>query len=178
MSTAPAPARRPSARRYVLAGVLAAVALVIATVVAVVIGRALGGYDIAPLPAGAPATVTVGERGEAIWVSPQEATGTCTSTDVETGASSIWNGTASSMTTTDHGRTWSRVGIVRGEPGSRHTVTCTGSSAADVFGHAANPRVARYVTIGVVGGGTAGVLGLAGFVLALVTAIQRSRRPA
>ncbi|QGG40483.1 hypothetical protein [Aeromicrobium yanjiei] len=177
MSTAPPVARRPSSRRYVVAGLLAAVALVAGTVVAVIIGRALVGYDITPFTDGSTTTVTVGDRGEAIWSSPERVVVRCASVDDATGEASMSGGTAS-MTTTRSGRTWTRVGIVEGEPGSRHTVRCAAGGGDALFGHAPNPRIARYVTIGVVGGGVAGLLAVAAFVLALVTAIQRSRRPA
>lgn len=174
MSTHPAPVR-PGKRGYVIGAVLAVLGLVIAAIVVAVIGRALAGYEITPFDVRTPTTITVGDRGEAIWMSPDQATGSCTSVGEQTGEDSLTSGTASEVTTTDAGRTWTRVGIVEGEPGSRHVVTCDGAVGAERFGHAANPRIGHYLVIGIAGGGAAGLLGLAAFVLVLVTAIRRSK---
>ena len=171
---APTAPEKPGRGWYVVATVLAVIAAAIVVFLAVWIGRAVAGYSVTPFEQEDSTTVTVRDRGVAIWVSPQDAPTSCVATDVDTQQPSLDNGSASKVTITDDGRTWSRVGIVKGEPGSRHLVRCDPTGD---FGYADNPRIARYVIFGVGGGVLAAASGIAAFVIVLVVAIKRNRRP-
>lgn len=175
MVTPVTPAKRPSSRWYVVAAVLATVAVTIGVVLAVWIVRAVTGYDITTFEAGQEQTVKLGDHDEAIWVAPDGAVASCSSVD-EQGQPSFGRRTAT-MTISDGAHSWTRVGIVEGPPGSRHTVTCQGDPGFQVFGHAPNPQIAKYVIVGVSGGLIAGLSALAAFVIVLVVAIRRNRRP-
>lgn len=175
MTTPVTPAKRPSRRWYGVAAVLAAVAVTIGIVLAVWIARAITGYDITTFEAGQEQSIELGDHGEAIWVAPDGAVADCDSVD-EQGQPSLFDGTAT-VTMSDGAHNWTRVGIVKGAPGSRHTVTCEGDGGAQVFGHAPNPQIAKYVILGAGGGLIAGLSALAAFVIVLVVAIKRNRKP-
>ncbi len=168
------PVKRPRRSWYVVAAVMAAVGIAILVVLAIWIGRAVAGFSVTPFEQGDTATVTVGDRGVAIWVSPQAAAASCVSTDVEDGRPSLGQGSASTVTVTDHGRTWRRVGIVKGQPGSKHLVECDVTSNEE-FGYADNPRIGRYVTFGVAGGVAATLMLVGAFVIVPVVAVKRKR---
>lgn len=175
MPPTPAGARR----RYVISGVLVVIAVALGATFGVIVTRAIAGYDIAPLsdPTGASgSSVTVGERSLAIWVSPDLGTATCGSVDDATGRDSFSSGSSVSMSFTKGSRSWVRVGTVQGRPGSTHTVTCEVEPGV-VVGQADTPRVARYLVLGAALGGTALLLVLAAFTLALVTALRRRAAP-
>lgn len=175
MTTPVTPAKRPSRKWYAVAAVLATVAVTIGIVLAVWITRAVMGYDIVTFEAGQEQTVELGDQGEAIWMAPNGAAADCSSQD-EQGQPSLGGGSAT-MTISDGSHDWIRVGIVKGEPGSRHTVTCEGDATSQIFGHAPNPQITKYVIFGVSGGLVAGLSGLAAFVIVLVVAIKRNRKP-
>lgn len=177
MSTPPPLPQRPGTRGYAIAGALTALAVLVAIVVAVIIGRAVAGYDITPIPAGQDVTITIEDRDIALWVAPEMSSGTCSSTLEGTQTSTLASGTADRITVTDGGLTWVRVGIVKGVPGSSHTVLCSDVGDVQAFGFAPNPRIGRYVVLGLVAGGIAGLLLLAAFIVALVTGLRRRRRP-
>lgn len=175
MTTPASPAKRPGRGWYVVAAVLAAIAVAILVVLGVWIGRALVGYDVTTFEAGEPVTIVLQDRGEAIWVSPESDAADCHTTDDQQG--SFGPGSADRMTITDGGYNWGRVGILKGEPGSEHTLVCGQQGTAQLFGHAPNPRISRYVAIGVTGGAMAGLAAIAAFVIVLVVAIKRNRKP-
>ncbi|MCW2769969.1 MAG: hypothetical protein JWR27_1402 [Aeromicrobium sp.] len=176
MSNPPPLPERPSTRGYVVAGVLTALAVLVAISVSVVIARAVAGYDITPIPAGQDVSILVEDRGVALWVAPELSSGTCTSTLEGTETSTMSTGSADRITVTDGGLTWVRVGIVKGTPGSHHTVLCSGEGDVQAFGFAPNPRIGRYVVMGLAAGGIVGLLLLTAFIIALVTGLRRSRR--
>lgn len=161
------PAEPNARRRYLVAAGLVVVAVALGSIFGVVVARALSGYDITPFAVDQDTSVTVGDRDLAIWASPASSAVTCTS-------DSFSEGTAS-MTVTLGSRSWKRIGLVKGDPGSSHTVSCTGAEGGDQVGYADNPRVLRYVVLGAALGGTAVLLVLVAFVLALVTALRRPR---
>ncbi|KAA1397509.1 hypothetical protein [Aeromicrobium ginsengisoli] len=173
MSTPIAP-QRPGRGWYVVATGLAVIAAALIVFLAVWIGRAVAGYSVTPFEQEDSTTVTVGDRGVAIWVSPQDTPTSCVATDIDTQQPSLDGGSASKVTITDGGQTWSRVGIVKGQPGSKHLVRCDPTGD---FGYADNPRIGRYVLFGVGGGVLAVVSGIAAFVIVLVVAIKRNRTP-
>jgi hypothetical protein len=175
MTNPASPAKRPGRGWYAVAAVLAALAVAIGAVLAVWIIRALVGYEVTTFRAGEPVTIVLQDRGEAIWVSPENDVATCHTTDGDQG--SFGPGTADRMTITDGGYNWSRVGILKGEPGSEHTLVCGDGGTAQVFGHAPNPRIGRYVTYGVAGGLVAGLAIIAAFVIVPVVAVKRNRKP-
>ncbi len=146
-------------------------AVALGAVFGFVVSRALAGYDIDPVADPARSTVTVGDRPLAIWVSPASTSTSCTSEEVDTGRDSFSSGRAS-MTITDRARSWERVGVVSGDPGSRHTLTCTTGSDV-VVGQADNPRLTRYIVLGIAIGVIALVLVIGAGTLALVTALRR-----
>lgn len=172
----PATPERPARGWYAVATVMAVVAAAILVFLGVWIGRAVAGYSVTPFEDGTSTMVTVGDRGVAIWISPQDTPVGCLARDVDTGESTLDDGSASKVTITDGGHTWSRVGIVKGEPGSKHLVECEGAGG-EVLGYADNPRIGRYVLFGVVGGVLALVTGIAALVIVLVVAIKRNRKP-
>ncbi|KRC64592.1 hypothetical protein ASE12_07330 [Aeromicrobium sp. Root236] len=172
----PATPKRPGRGWYAVATVMAVVATAILVLLGVWIGRAVAGYSVTPFDDGSSTTVTIGDRGVAIWVSPQDTPISCLARDVDTGESTLDAGSASKVTITDGGLSWSRVGIVKGEPGSKHLVQCE-ATGGEVLGYADNPRIGRYVLFGVVGGVLALVTGIAAFVIVLVVAIKRNRKP-
>jgi hypothetical protein len=175
--SADVPAKAPGRGWYAVAAALVTIAVVVAGAFIVVLVRAAAGYTVVPFPADQPTTIELGERDVALWVSPTDAEARCTATDRVTGADSFSPGSGS-MSFSTNGRTWQRVGIVQGAPGSTHTVVC-GNAMVSQFGEAPNPRVGRYVVMGAVAGGLAALLVLAAFIIALVVAIRRSRaRPA
>ncbi|KAA1372939.1 hypothetical protein [Aeromicrobium fastidiosum] len=116
--------------------------------------------------------MTVGDRALAIWVSPSTATTYCGAEEVGTGRDSFSTSISTSMSVTDGGRTWERVGLVKGAAGSKHQLSCSTGTPLTI-GQADNPRLARYVLLGV----TIGVVGLLLVVvagaLALTTALRR-----
>jgi hypothetical protein len=158
-------------RRYVLAGGLVVVAVALGAIFGVVVTRAIAGYDIDRVSDPADATVTVGDRPLAVWVQPSTATTSCTSRQVGSERESFSSGRAS-MSMSSGGTSWKRVGVVEGRPGSKHNLSCTGGSGL-VIGTADNPRLTRYIVLGVALGGTAVLLVLTAFTLALVTALRR-----
>ncbi len=81
-------------------------------------------------------------------------------------------GSASKVTVTD-AVTWSGR-IVKGEPGSKHLVECDTRGEVRLC---RQPRIGRYVAYGVIGGVLAGLAGIAAFVIVLVVAIKRNRKP-
>lgn len=174
MSAPSAPVKRPGRGWYAVAAVLAALAAAILVVLAIWIGRAVAGYSITPFETNT--TVTVGDRGVAIWVSPQNRLTPCLSYNLDTAQQSISDGTASKVTVTDGGHTWRRVGIVEGPPGSKHAVTC-GDGGTEQFGYADNPRIGRYVVGGVAGGLVAGLAAIGAFVIVPIVAVKRHRKP-
>lgn len=174
MTTPVWPAKRPSRGWYAVAAVLAALAVAIGTVLAVWIIRALLGYEVTPFPEGEPVTIVLEDRGEAIWVSPDSVAATC---EVTGGQGSFGRGSAERVTFFDRGRNWVRVGIVNGASGSEQTVICRDQGTTQVFGHAPNPRIGPYVVVGLLGGGIAGICAVAAFVIVLVVAIKRNRKP-
>jgi hypothetical protein len=146
-------------------------AVALGAVFGFVVSRALAGYDISPVADPERSTVTVGDRPLAIWVSPASATTSCGSDEVDSGRDSFSPGRAS-MTVTDRGRSWERVGLVSGDPGSRHTLTCSAGTDL-VIGQADNPRLTRYVVLGIATAGVAVLLVIGAGTLALVTALRR-----
>ena len=163
-------------RRYGIAAVMVVLAVALGAVFGLVAVRAVAGYDITPFDAGTRTTVTVADRPVAIWASPESAAGTCAATDIDTGRQSDLGSPSGSVTLTTGSRTWSRIAVVQGEPGSTHLVECSASDERLVYGYAENPRISRYVLLGVAMVGAAALLVLGAFVLALVTAL-RSRTP-
>ncbi len=176
MTSPISPATRPGRGWYAVAAVLAVAAAATLVVLAVWIGKAIAGYSVTPFEQTNTTTITVGDRGVAIWVAPEGALAICTAKDVDTGQSSLSFGSASKVTVTDGGETWKRAGIVKGEPGSKHLVECDAPGGGEL-GYADNPRIGRYVTYGVVGGVLAGLAGIAAFVIVLVVVIKRNRKP-
>lgn len=163
-------------RRYSIAAGMVVVAVALGAVFGVLVARAVAGYDITTVRAGESADVTVGDRTIAVWASPSDATTYCSATDTETGRDSFSQQLASSMTLTIGSRTWGRVGVIDGAPGSTHTLSCSGGGEPEI-GYADNPRVLHYVVLGSALGGTALLLVISAFVLALVTAVrQRSAK--
>lgn len=158
-------------RRYVLAGGFVVVAVALGAIFGVVVTRAIAGYDITPVPAPTSSTVTVGDRPLAVWVQPSTATTYCTARQVGSGRESFSRGRASLSISTG-GSSWKRVGVVEGRPGSQHRLSCSTETSL-LIGTADNPRLTRYVVLGVVLGGTAVLLVLTAFTLALVTALRR-----
>jgi hypothetical protein len=176
MTTPISPATRPGRGWYAVAAVLAVAAVVTFVVLAVWIGKAIAGYSVTPFEDGSSTTITVGDQGVAIWVAPEDTATSCVARDVETNESSLTRGSASKVTITDGGDGWRRVGIIKGEPGSKHFVECDAPGGGQ-FGYADNPRIGRYVAYGVTGGVLAGIAGIAAFVIVLVVAIKRNRKP-
>lgn len=176
MTTPATPARRPGRGWYAVSAVLVAVAITIVVALAIWIGRAVAGYSVTPFEQGNSTTVTLGDRGVAIWFSPQSGTASCTATDVDTEESSLNFASATKVTLTDGGHTWKRAGIVKGEPGSKHLVECDDSSGQE-FGYADNPRISRYVLFGVIGGVVAALGFIAAFVIVPIVAVKRNRKP-
>lgn len=159
-------------RRYAVAAGMVVVAVALGAVFGVVIARAIAGYDITPVRSGETFTVPIGDRKIAVWASPADTTAYCGSADSDTDSGTFTEQLASSMTVTTGDRSWGRIGVVDGQPGSTVTLTCSGDDAA-VIGYADNPRVLRYVVIGGALGGTALLLVISAFVLALVTALRK-----
>ncbi|MBD8605233.1 hypothetical protein IFT73_00080 [Aeromicrobium sp. CFBP 8757] len=158
-------------RRYAVAAGLVVLAVALGAVFGLVVSRALAGYDIEPVADPTRSTVTVGDRPLAVWVSPATASTSCDAEEVDGGRDSFSTGRAS-MTINGRTRSWERVGVVSGAAGSRHTLTCTGGSDL-VIGTADNPRLTRYVVLGIAVAGIALVLVVAAGTLALVTALRR-----
>lgn len=158
-------------RRYVLAGGLVVVAVALGAIFGVVVTRAIAGYDITPVADATGSTVTVGDRPLAVWVQPSTATTSCTARQVGSERESFSRGRASLSISTG-GSSWKRVGVVEGRPGSQHRLACAAESDL-VIGTADNPRLTRYVVLGVALAGTAVLLVLTAFTLALVTALRR-----
>jgi len=169
--------RLPGRTGFTVAAVLAALSIAIGAIVAVLIVRAMIGYSITPFAPDDQITVTVHDRSVALWMTPETAGANCTAINDATQQPSAHSGSADTMTITDGGHTWTRLGVVEGPPGSTHSVTCTGYGTAplpQLLGYAPNPRIARYVTLGVVGGSIAGLSALASVALIIVTAVRRS----
>lgn len=154
-------------RRYVVAGAMVVLAVALGAVFGLIATRAIAGYEITPVDDPTGSTVTVGDRPLAVWVSPQTATTYCS---IEGG--DLTSDPQPSITLTDGSRTWKRVAIVRADPGSQQRLTCTAESDLEI-GTADTPRLTRYVVLGVTLGGTAVLLVLAAFTIALVTAVRR-----
>ncbi|MEJ7634090.1 hypothetical protein [Aeromicrobium sp.] len=176
MTTPAAPATRPGRGWYAVAAVLTLVAVTIGIALATWIVRALVGYDVTPIPENRPVSIELLDRGEAIWVAPEGAAASCRSVD-DQGQDSLVPGTADQVTITDGGQEWERLGIVEGSPGSQHSVTCQSAGRPVLFGHAPNPQIGRYVGVGVTGGLISGLSALGAFVIVLVVAIKRNRKP-
>lgn len=175
MTTPASPSSRPSRGWYALAAVLAALAVVIGAALAAWIIRALVGYEIVEFPEGEPVTIVLKDRGEAIWVTPENVGATCKATgDSDYSFSS---GSADRMTFIRGGQTWVRVGILKGPPGAEYTVVCEDLGTTQQFGHAPNPQIGRYVVVGVSGGLVAGLSAMAAFLIVLVVAIKRNSKP-
>jgi hypothetical protein len=168
------PAQRSGNRGFVVAGALTVAAVLVAAVMAVIVARAIAGYTISVIPTGQDTVVTLGDRDTALWIAPDGALGSCTATLEGTETSTLSTGGADLMVT-DGGITWSRVGVVHGDPGTRHTVLCSGGADVQAFGTAPNPHIARYVVMGGLAAVLAGLLLVTAFVIALVTALRRSR---
>lgn len=164
-------ARPDTRRRYVIAGALVVVSVALGAVFGVVVARALAGYEIEPVTDLAGSSVTLGDRPLAVWASPEGVDANCTATDVE-GNDALATGLSTSMSITDGGRSWTRIGVVDGASGSTVTLSCEGYADLTI-GVADNPRLLRYVVLGVALVGTAGLLVIIAFVLALVTAMRR-----
>lgn len=174
-ATPATPAQRPGRGWYAVAAVLAAIAVAIGAVLAVWIIRALAGYEITEFREGEPVTIVLQDRGEAIWVTPADGAATCRTTDDQQG--SFGPGSADRMSITDGGHNWSRVGILKGAPGSKHTLVCEGQGMTQLFGHAPNPRISRYVVGGVTGGLVAALAAIGAFVIVPIVAVKRHRKP-
>lgn len=174
MSSDTGPTRLPGRAGFTIAALLAILAIAIGTVVTIVIVRAVTGYSISTIEPNQPTFVTLSDRGEAVWMSPETASGTCRSVDDQQ-QPSIGPGSADTITITDGGRTWTRVGIIEGPPSSRHALVCEDEGGAEQFGHAPNPQVGKYVLLGVGGGLTSMLVGTLAIVLAIVTGVRRSR---
>ncbi|MCL3819868.1 hypothetical protein [Aeromicrobium wangtongii] len=166
MSAAAGP-RRP----YAVAAGLVVVAVALGALFGVIVARAISGYDITRLPDPSGSTVTVGDRSVAVWVSPRDAAVSCDATADGTSRKTLTS-TGRGLSLSDGGRTWRRVGVLSGEPGTTFTVSCSGDDLSGV-GYADNPRPVRYIVLGVLLAGTAALLMLSAFVLALVTALRR-----
>lgn len=179
MAVPATPTKRPGRGWYAVAAVLAAISVAIGTVLAVWIIRDLVGYDVNEFAAGEPVTIVLEDRGEAIWVTPGDIAATCRSADGDDDID-FGPGSADRMTITDGDHNWTRLGILKGAPGSEHTIVCENQGATQLFGHAPNPQIRQYVVGGVVGGVIAVVAGIAAFVIVLLVAIARNskRRPA
>lgn len=156
-------------RGYLVAAGMVVLAVALGAVFGIVVARAIAGYDITRLADGSESSVTVGDHAVAVWVTPTDATTSCEAVEDGTSRESF-SRTGKGLSVTDGGRTWRRVGIVSGDPGSTHTLSCSGDATA--IGYADNPRPVRYVVLGVLLGGTAALLMLSAFVLALVTALR------
>ncbi|KQX74961.1 MULTISPECIES: hypothetical protein [Aeromicrobium] len=158
-------------RRYAVAAGLVVLAVALGAVFGLVVSRALAGYDIEPVADPTRSTVTVGDRPLAIWASPSSNSVYCSTEEAGSGRDSF-SATLGAVSITDGRRSWERVGVVSGAPGSRHTLTCTTASDL-VIGTADNPRLTRYVVLGIAVAGIALVLVVAAGTLALVTALRR-----
>jgi hypothetical protein len=172
-----APDRLPGRTGFSIAAVLLAVAVAVGAVVAIVIVRAMVGYSITPFGLDERRTVTVHDRAVALWMTPESAGANCLAINTETQQQSAHRGTADTVTITDGGHTWVRLGVIDGPPGSTYTVTCSpyGTAAPpELVGYAPNPRIAHYVVLGVIGGAIAGLAALSSFALIVVTAVRRS----
>lgn len=174
MTTPATPVRRPGRGWYAVAAVLVALAVAIVAVLAVWIIRALVGYEVTPFPADEPVTIVVGDRGEAIWSTSEVDAATCR---ITAGEGSFAPGSADRMTITDGGHNWSRLGILKGAPGSELTLVCEDQGTVQLFGHAPNPRIGRYVVGGVIGGAFAALAFIAAFVIVPIVAVKRNRKP-
>lgn len=170
MSFGPAPT--PSSRGgYKLAAILGALTVAIVTIMGTIIFRAMIGYSITPIAFGDEVAVTLTDRSVALWATPTTAGATCDAVDTDTGVSSLHRSESVTMTVSDRGNTWTRIGMVVGQSGSTHTVTCSGSGEEQV-GFAPNPQIANYFKIWLVGGGIA----LASAVASIVLLIRTNRR--
>lgn len=181
MSSETEPPRLAGHTGFTWAAILGTIAIVLGTIICVVIVRALIGYSITPVSADDEFTVTLGDRSVALWITPETADARCASVDTETQQSSVNHSTSVTMTLTDGGHTWTRVGRVVGPPGSTHTVTCevtSTSDSAELLGHAPNPQVSHYLALGLVGGGIAGLSAVASVVVLIVTIVRRNRAKA
>lgn len=174
MATPAAPPGRPGRGWYAVAAVLAALALAIGAALAVWIIRALVGYEVTPFSPGESVSIVLEDRGEAIWVTPEVDAATC---QITAGEGSFGPGSADRMTITDGGHNWGRLGILKGAPGSELTLVCGDQGTAQLFGHAPNPRIGRYVVGGVIGGAIAGICAVAAFVIVPIVAVKRNRKP-
>ncbi|MDX6277720.1 MAG: hypothetical protein QOJ72_1848 [Nocardioidaceae bacterium] len=173
----PTPARLPGRTGFSIAAVLAVIAIAVAATVAIVIVRAMVGYSITPFGFDEQRTVTVHDRPVALWMTPESAGANCLAINTETQQQSAHRGTADTVTITDGGHTWMRLGLIEGPPGSTYTVTCSpyGNAAPpELVGYAPNPRFSRYIALGVIGGGVAGLTAIGSVVLIIVTAVRRS----
>ena len=158
-----------------LAAALFGVALLIVAVLAVIFIRAISGYTITPVEAGESTPITVGERDVAIWSSPETPPSACSASDAS-GQGSTRADMITTLSVTDGGLTWQRSTTIHGPPGT-YTLICEAASGAE-FGYGPSPRVGRYVLMGVVGGGAAGILTLAAFMIFLLTILGRRNRRA
>ncbi len=163
-------------RRYGIAAAMVVVAIALGAVFGVIVARAIAGYDITPVRPGESFSVPIGDHKVAVWASPPDAATYCGTPDTGAGRGTFTQPLTSSMTVTTGDRSWGQVGVIDGQPGSTVTLACSGEGAP-VIGYADNPRVLRYVLIGGALGGTALLLVVSAFVLALVTAVrQRSAK--
>jgi hypothetical protein len=177
MSSPPVPARLPGRTGFGIAAVLAVVAIAVGATVAVIIVKAMVGYSITPFDFNGQTTVTVHDRAVAIWMTPESAGANCLAINTATQKQSARRGSADTVTITDGGHNWTRLGIIEGPTGSTYTVSCTGFGDApppELVGYADNPRIARYVTLGIVGGGLAGLCAFGSVAMIIVTVVRRS----
>ena len=159
-------------RRYLVAGGMVVLAVALGAVFGLVVARALAGYTITPVADPESFNVTGGDRARARWVSPATATTYCSAKEVGTGRDSFGTGGSTTMTVTDGGRTWERVGLVRGAPGSKHQISCSAETPLTI-GQADSPRLARYVVLGIAIGIVDLLLIVVAGALALTTALRR-----
>jgi hypothetical protein len=138
--------------------VLGVIAIALGATVATIIVRAIVGYSITPFAFNDSVQVTVHDRSVALWMTPESSGANCIAINNETQQQAAHRGSADRVTVTDDGHSWLRLGLISGPPGSTYTVSCSSYGRAPdpkLVGYADNPRISRYVWIGVVGGGIA-----------------------
>ncbi|WP_375002777.1 hypothetical protein [Aeromicrobium sp. CTD01-1L150] len=165
------PEHRPSRAWYGLAAVLLVIAVAVGVFGTVRLFTGIANFEIDPVPASGP--VTLGERPLAVWQEGSAAGVTCTATN-ESGAESSRD-LRGSTTFTRGSRTWHKVTVIEGPPGSTHLLSCTGASGQASIGVSDDPDVwgsVRDVAVVVLVSGLSAVTAV---VVTIVVALRRRR---